>query len=143
MPTIQLPDGHSAEIRAPTDVRRGDSRAVAAAGDKDLMVSGSSDGKQLQAAGAMLGTATMQDAVVFRFLKSWTLTVKDADPDSDDEGPAPITLEVVQNLPLKFYNPIAAPLLPALQKIMGAGQEMNGDPDPLSVARLSPSASTD
>lgn len=134
MPTIELPDGHTAEIRDPADVRRGDVRAVAAAADKDMTLSG--DGKQLQAAGAMLGTATMQDALMVRFVKSWTLT-------DDDGQPLPITLEVVQDLPLRYYTPIAAPLVPVLAEIMGAGQEMNGQPDPLSAARLSTSAPTD
>jgi hypothetical protein len=137
MPTIQLPDGHSAVIRDPADVRRGDARAVAAAADKDMTVTGDKDGQHLQAAGAMLGTATMQDALVARFVTSWTLT--------DDAGrPLPITLEVIQDLPLRYYKALAAPLVPVLAEIMGAGEEMaNGQPDPLSVARLSQSASTD
>ena len=135
MPTIQLPDGHTAELRDPNDVRRGDARAVAAAADKDMKVTG--DGKQMQAAGAMLGTATMQDALVARFVKSWTLT-------DDDGKPLPVTLEVVQDLPLRYYKPLAAPLIPVLVEIMGAGEEMtNGQPPPLSVKRLSQSASTD
>lgn len=139
MPTIELPDGHTAEIRDPADVRRGDVRAVAAAADADMKVSG--DAKQLQAAGMMLGTATMQDALMARFVRSWTLRT---DGLNNDEGePLPVTLEVVQDLPLKYYKLIAAPLLPVLQEIMGVGQEMNGQPDPLSVARLSQSASTD
>jgi hypothetical protein len=143
MPRVDLPGGHHAIIRDPADVRRGDVRAVAAAADKDLSVSGNT--QQLQAAGMMLGTATMQDVVVHRFLRSWTLLMKDVDPDrAEDERPAPITLEVIQDLPLRFYNAIAKPLIPALTEIQGmGGQESNGEPDPLSVARLSQSASTD
>jgi hypothetical protein len=141
MPTINLPDGHTAEIRDPADVRRGDVRAVAAAADKDMTMSG--DGKQMQAAGAMLGTATMQDALMARFVKSWSLTGKDAPGFVEDGQSLPVSLEVVQDLPLRFYKPIAAPLVPVLAEIMGAGQEMNGQPDPLSVGRLSTSAPTD
>jgi hypothetical protein len=139
MPTIELPDGHSAEIRDPTDVRRGDVRAVAAAADKDMTLSGDQQGgrTQMQAVGAMLGTATMQDTVVLRFVKSWTLT-------DDDGRPLPVTLDVIQDLPLRYYNPLAAATLPALVAIQGGDQQIaNGEPDPLSVARLSPSASTD
>lgn len=142
MPTIPLPDGHSAEIRDPADVRRGDVRAVAAAADKDMQVSGSQDGMQIQAGGMMLGTATMQDTVVFRFLRSWTL--KTDGPNLDEGGPLPVTLDVIQDLPLRYYTPLASATRPALLEINGAGQQIaNGQPDPLSVARLSKSASTD
>lgn len=143
MPRIELPGGHHAIIRDPADVRRGDVRAVAKAADKDMSVSGNQ--QQMQAAGMMTATATMQDVVVHRFLRSWTLQAKDVDPEErpEDETPVPITLEVVQDLPLRFYNPLARPLIPALQEIQGMGQqEGNGEPDPLSVARLSTSAPT-
>jgi hypothetical protein len=136
---VELPGGHSAELRDPSDVRRGDVRAVAAAADKDMAVSG--DGQQVQAAGVMLGTATMQDALVVRFVTSWTLR---ADGPGNDEGePLPVTLDVVQDLPLKYYKPLAAPLTGVLAEIMGVGdQAANGQPDPLSAARSSRSAST-
>lgn len=141
MPRIELPDGHWAELRDPADVRRGDVRAVAAAADRDMTLTGSGDGQRMEAAGAMLGTATMQDALMVRFVTSWSLTGREF--GRDDDEPLPVTLEVVQDLPLKLYKPIAAPLLGVLAEIMGGGGESNGQaPDPLSAAPSSSSAST-
>lgn len=133
MATIQLPDGHTAELRD-DELRRSDIRFVAEIMDRAMHITGNGDG-EMQAHGVMVSTATTQDAIIARFLRSWTL--KTGGPNHDEGEPLPITLEVVQDLPLRYYRPLATATAPAFKEALGQGDaNANGAvPDPLSAGR--------
>ena len=125
MPTVELPDGHSAEMRDPGDLRRGDVRAAF---------------KQVDAQGVNLmdglgfdGVAALQDALLLRFIRTWTLT------NGDGVSPLPVTADALQDLPLDVFAPLAAAIAPALARTLGGAET----PSPLSGAPSSTSERTD
>jgi hypothetical protein len=136
MPTIPLPDGHSAELRDPNDVRRSDVRAAMRSADAsgvDL-----SGGLTLDAMGAL------EDGLLPRFIVSWTLTNAIAgSANGDGTAPLPITAEALQDLPLSYYRPLEEAFAPALaatiRQVTGGGQE---PVDPTSAAPSSKSVPT-
>lgn len=134
MPTINLPDGHSAVLRD-DEVRRSDARFVARAADHELQVTGDQKTQRVEAAGTLMVTATMQDAIIARFVSSWTLT----DPSGQ---PLPITLETVQDLPMRYFKPLAMALRSQLLEVQMGVEEEDGQLDPTSAERLSRSAPT-
>ena len=137
MPTIDLPDGHSADLRDPNDVRRSDVRAAMRAADaQGIDISG---GLTLDAIGAL------EDGLLPRFIVSWTLTNAVAgSTNGDGTASLPITAESLQDLPLSYYQPLEMAFAPALQatirQVTGGGQE---PVDPTSAAPSSKPAPTD
>ena len=115
MPTIQLPDDNSAEVREVDDMRRGDVRAAFKLADLDGAAS--KDGNL-----GMDTVGALQDAVLVRFVVSWTLT-------NADGNPLPITMKTVKGLKLRDYNPLAAAVAPVLTEVM-SGQQETPDPTP-------------
>ena len=126
MPTIKLSDDNSAEVREIEDMRRGDVRAAFKLADLDGATS----------ATGQLGMDTvgaLQDAVLVRFVVSWTLT-------NENGNPLPITMKTVKELKLRDYNPLAAAVAPVLTEVMSGQQET---PDPTSEEPSSKSDDTD
>lgn len=128
MPTIQLPDGHTADLRDIADLRRGDVRfALKAADDEGINLFGAGMG--------LSGIGTLQDALIVRFVRRWDLT--------DEQGqPLEVSLASVQDLPVRYHKVLAAVVTPALQEILGGGEANGQAPDPLSAGPSSRSAST-
>src|SRR6266487_4436545 len=103
MPTIDLPDGHTADLRDVGDLRRGDVRfALKAADDEGINLFGAGMG--------LSGIGTLQDALIVRFVRRWDLT-------NDDGEPLEVSLASVQDLPVKYHKPLAAVVTPALAEI--------------------------
>lgn len=128
MPTIELPDGHTAELRDVGDLRRGDVRfALKAADDEGINLFGAGMG--------LSGIGTLQDALIVRFVRRWSLT--------NDEGqPLEVSLAAVQDLPVKYHKPLAAVVTPALAEILGGGEANGQAPSPLPAGPSSTSAPT-
>lgn len=104
MPTIELPDGHTAEMREEDDLRRADERAIYKMAD--------ADGIDLTKPGMdMIGA--LQDAMIVRFTRRWSLL------NGDGSSPLPVTLEAVKDLPLKFHRPLKTYINPLMQQIIG------------------------
>ena len=114
MPTIKLSDDHSAEVREVDDMRRGDIRAAFKLADLD---GAASQNGQL----GMDTVGALQDAVLVRFIASWTLL-------NADGNPLPITMKTVKGLRLKDYNPLAVAVAPVLTEVMSGQQETTPDP---------------
>jgi hypothetical protein len=127
MPTINLPDGNTAEMRDADDLRRSDIRAALKAAD--------AEGINVLAGGmGLLAIATIQEALVWRFTRRWSLV------NGDGTTPLPITLETVRDLPLGVFNPLGAYVQPLLQTVLGGDA---GEPvDPTSAAPSSTPASS-
>ena len=126
MPTIQLPDDNSAEVRDIEDMRRGDVRAAFKLADLD----------GANAQNGQLGMDTvgaLQDAVLVRFIVSWTLT-------NENGNPLAITMKTIKELKLRDYNPLATAVAPVLTEVMSGQQET---PDPTSEAPSSTSDGSD
>ena len=126
MPTIQLSGDHSAEVRDIEDMRRGDVRAAFKLADLDGATS------QMGQLG-MDTVGALQDAVLVRFVISWTLL-------NDNGNPLPITMKTVKELKLRDYNPLAVAVAPVLTEVMSGQQET---PDPLSADSSSKPDGTD
>ena len=126
MPTIQLSGDNSAEVRDIEDMRRGDVRAAFKLADLDGAAT--KDGQL-----GMDTVGALQDAVLVRFVVSWTLL-------NDDGNPLPITMKTVKGLRLKDYNPLATAVAPVLTEVMSGQQET---PDPPPEAPSSTSDGTD
>lgn len=128
MPTIDLPDGHSAELRDIGDLRRGDVRfALKAADDEGINLFGAGMG--------LSGIGTLQDALIVRFVRSWSLK-------TDAGEPLAVSLASVQDLPVKYHKPLAAVVTPALAEILGGGEANGQAQPPLTGATSSTSAPT-
>jgi hypothetical protein len=128
MPTIELPDGHTADLRDVGDLRRGDVRfALKAADDEGINLFGAGMG--------LSGIGTLQDALIVRFVRRWSLT-------GDDGQPLEVSLASVQDLPVKYHKPLAAVVTPALAEILGGGETNGQAPSPLPAGPSSTSAST-
>jgi len=128
MPTIDLPDGHSADLRDVGDLRRGDVRfALKAADDEGINLFGAGMG--------LSGIGTLQDALIVRFVRRWDLT-------NDAGEPLEVSLASVQDLPVKYHKPLAAVVTPALAEILGGGKQNGQSPTPLPGAPSSTSAPT-
>lgn len=126
MPTINLPDGNTAEMRDSDDLRRSDIRAALKAADAEgINVLGDGMG--------LLAIATIQEALVWRFVRRWSLV------NGDGSTPLPITLENVRELPLKTFRPLGDYVQPLLQTVLGGGDE---PVDPTSAAPSSTPASS-
>lgn len=126
MPRVELPDGNWAELRDPDDVRRSDQRAALKSADAEGSINLLSNKFGLD------GMAAIQDALMVRFIRRWSLV------NGDGETPLPVTLEAVQDLRMSYYQPLAAVVAPAIQQVMG-GEEQK---DPLSVEPSSASEPT-
>lgn len=128
MPKVELPDGHSADLRDIGDLRRGDVRfALKAADDEGINLFGAGMG--------LSGIGTLQDALIVRFVRSWDL-------DDDDGNPLPVSLASVQDLPVKYHKPLAAVVTPALSEILGGGEQNGQAPSPLPAGPSSTSVPT-
>lgn len=128
MPKVELPDGHSAELRDVADLRRGDVRfALKAADDEGINLFGAGMG--------LSGIGTLQDALIVRFVRRWDLT-------DDDGKPLEVSLATVQDLPVKYHKPLAAVVTPALAEILGGGETNGQAPSPLPAGPSSTSAPT-
>jgi len=128
MPTIELPDGHTADLRDVGDLRRGDVRfALKAADDEGINLFGAGMG--------LSGIGTLQDALIVRFVRRWSLT-------NEDGSPLEVSLASVQDLPVKYHKPLAAVVTPALAEILGGGETNGQTSSPLPEAPSSTSAST-
>jgi hypothetical protein len=126
MGRVELPDGHHAELREVEDLRRGDVRAALKAAD--------AQGVNLaEGQFGLDGIGALQDGLLVRFIRSWTLT------NGDGVSPLPVTIDALQDLPLSVYQPLAAEIAPALAQVLGGGQTV----DPTSAAPSSPPANTD
>jgi hypothetical protein len=126
MPRIELPDGHHAELRDPDDLRRADVRAAFRYADHE--------GVNLMAGLGFDGVGALQDGLLLRFVRSWSLT------NGDGSTPLEVTAEAIGELPLRYHRPLADAIAPALAEVMGTAQQ---PPDPTSAAPSSPPASTD
>lgn len=115
MPTIQLSDDNSAEVRDVEDMRRGDIRAAFKLADLD---GAAAQNGQL----GMDTVGALQDAILTRFVVSWTLL-------NENGNPLPITMKTVKELKLRDYNPLAVAVAPVLTEVM-SGQQETPDPTP-------------
>jgi len=128
LPTIDLPDGHTADLRDVGDLRRGDVRfALKAADDEGINLFGAGMG--------LSGIGTLQDALIVRFVRRWSLT-------NEDGSPLEVSLASVQDLPVKYHKPLAAVVTPALAEILGGGEQNGQMATPLPAGPSSTSAST-
>ncbi len=128
MVTIELPDGHSADLRDIGDLRRGDVRfALKAADDEGINLFGAGMG--------LSGIGTLQDALIVRFVRRWDLT-------NEDGSPLEVTLASVQDLPVKYHKPLASVVTPALAEIISGGEANGQAPSPLPAGPSSTSAPT-
>lgn len=127
MPEVQLSNGNVAVVKDVEDMTRGDVRAAFKLADLD--------GATLnQGQLGMDAVGALQDAVLTRFVTSWTLT--------DGNGKTlPVNMKSVRALRLRDYNPLAEACAPHLAELMsGQAQEI---PDPTSEAASSQPDSTD
>ena len=63
----------------------------------------------------------LQDAVLVRFVVSWTLK-------NEKGNTLPITMKTIKDLRLRDYNPLAAAVAPVLAEIISGQQEATPDP---------------
>ncbi len=118
MATIHLPDGHSAELRDVGDLRRRDVKEALRVAD--------AQGINLLEGLGLSGISAIQEGLLLRFIKSWSLT--------NGEGPLPVTIDSLQDLPLSYYRPLADAITPAMQQVLGEAQP---PVDPTSAAASS------
>lgn len=121
---VNLPDGHHAELRDITDLRRGDVRAAYRMADES--------GIDLTKGLGVGALAAIQDALIVRFVRSWTI----AGPD----GVLPVTMEAICDLPLSHYQPLANATQPAFAQVVNSGTI---EPDPKQDLSSSPPGNTD
>ena len=127
MPEVQLSDGNVAEVRDVDDMTRGDVRAAFKLADLD--------GASPQAGQLGMDTVgALQDALITRFVVSWTL--------KDSGGrPLAVTMKSVKLLKLRDYKPLLAAVAPLLGEVMSGQQDAT--PDPTPAAPSSTSADTE
>jgi hypothetical protein len=126
MPEVKLSDGNTAVVRELEDMTRGDVRGAFKLADLDGVNTGTG---QL----GMDTVGALQDAILVRFVESWTLT--------DKEGkPLAVTMKTIKGLKLKDYNPLATAVAPVLGEVISGSSET---PDPTSEELSSPSDDTD
>jgi hypothetical protein len=127
MQKINLPDGHYAEMRENDDLRRGDVRAALRAADKESV-------NLMAEKFGLDAIASIQDSLIVRFLRHWSLQEKDVE-EGGSEKSLPINVEVIQDLPLKYHQPLADVVAPLLQKVLGGGESQTAaTKDPISEA---------
>lgn len=132
MPRVDLPDGHHAEIRDIADLRRGDVRAAYRMADES--------GINLLKGMGVDALGALQDAIVVRFVRRWTLTDKITKKADDATGkPLPVSMATVANLPLGYYQPLADATGPAFAQVVN----QDAGPDPKLEPSSSPPDSTD
>lgn len=111
-------------VREVDDMTRGDIRAAFRLADID--------GAKIESGELGMDTVgALQDAVLVRFIESWTFV--------DGDRPMTINMKNVKNLRLRDYNPLAA----AVQPVLGAVMTGNATPDPTSVEPSSASDDSD
>jgi hypothetical protein len=126
MPEVKLSDGNVAAVRELEDMTRGDVRAAFKLADLDGANTGTG---QL----GMDTVGALQDAILVRFVETWTLT--------DKEGkPLAISMKTVKGLRLRDYNPLATAVAPVLAEVISGNSET---PDPTSEEPSSASDSTE
>ena len=128
MPTIELSNGNSAEVRDPEDMRRGDVRAAFKLADLD--------GADTQSGTLGMNTVgAIQDAILVRFIVSWTFR-------NEGDNPVPITMKTIKELRLRDYNPLALAVAPVLTEVMSGQQETPNPTTEDSSSRSDDSDST-
>jgi hypothetical protein len=119
VPRIELPDGNYADLRELGDLRRADVRAALKSADDGSI-------NLMEQKFGLDSIAAIQDGLLVRFIRSWSLV------NGDGASPLPVTLESVQELPLRYYQPLGAFVAPVLQEVMANGE---APVSPLSEAR--------
>lgn len=126
MPRVELGGGAWAEMRDLDDLRRADIRAVFKAADDDGV-------SLMTSSFPLAATSTMQEALVVRFVRRWSLC-------DGDGNPLPVTLDTVRDMPQRQYRPLGDYVQPALAELFG--EQAQEAASPSSTAPSSTSAST-
>jgi hypothetical protein len=100
---VPLPGGHWAEVRTVDGMKRADERAIYKAAD--------ADGVDFSEGFGFDSTGALQDAIIARMIRRWSLT------DADGQ-PLPVTPEAVQDLPTPTHRPLKRATGPVLADLL-------------------------